>query len=62
MFEITANAKVNSYPDNYGDAILRAGTRVTCIDIYHDGGNTWILIPSGWICAVYRDKIYVGGA
>lgn len=62
MYEITANAKVNSYPDNHGDAILRSGTRVTCLDIIHDGSNTWILIPSGWICAVYRDKIYVGGA
>lgn len=62
MFEITANAKVNSYVDSQGNAILKAGTRVTCLDIAHEGNNTWILIPSGWICAVYRDKIYVGGA
>ena len=62
MFEITANAKVNSYADTQGNAVLKAGTRVTCLDITHEGSNTWILIPSGWICAVYRDKIYVGGA
>lgn len=62
MYEITANARVNSYTDPYGDAVLRTGTRVTCIDVVQDGRSCWILIPSGWICAVFNnEKIYVGG-
>lgn len=63
MYEITADGKVHSYTDPYGDAVLRAGTRVTCIDVIQDGGSCWMLIPSGWICAVFNnEKIYVGGA
>lgn len=62
MYEITANARINSYPDSHGDAVLKAGTRVTCMDVVQDGSSTWIRIPSGWICAVYNNtKIYVGG-
>lgn len=62
MYEITADARIHSYVDPYGDAVLRAGTRVTCIDVVQDGGSCWIKIPSGWICAVFNnEKIYVGG-
>ena len=59
MYEITPNAKVNSYMDQYGDAVLKAGTRVTCMDVVKDGSNIWIRIPSGYICANYHGKIYV---
>ena len=59
-YELTVNAKVNSHTDPKGDAVLNAGTRVSCLDIKHEGSSTWILIPSGWICAVnYSGKIYV---
>lgn len=62
MYEITADARIHSYTDPYGDAVLRAGTRVTCLDTVQDGGSCWIKIPSGWICAVFNnEKIYVGG-
>lgn len=61
MYEITANARINSYVDPYGDAVLKAGTRVTCLDTVQEGNSTWIRIPSGYICAVYNNKTYVGG-
>lgn len=59
-YELTVNAKINSHSDPYGNAVLNAGTRVTCLDVAHDGSSTWILIPSGWICAVnHTGKVYV---
>lgn len=59
-YEITPNAKINSYIDPYGDAVLKTGTRVTCLDVVHDGSSTWLLIPSGYICAVTSSgKVYV---
>ena len=51
-YELTVNAKINSYVDHYGNAVLCAGTRVTCLDVAHDGKAVWLLIPSGYICAV----------
>lgn len=62
MYEITVNAKINSFSDSEGNAILKKGTRVTCLDVVHDGKSTWLLIPSGYICAVSSSgKQYVIG-
>lgn len=62
MYEITVNAKINSFSDRQGNAILRKGTRVTCLDVAHDGKSIWLLIPSGYICAVSSSgKRYVIG-
>lgn len=59
-YELTVNAKLNSYQDPYGDAVLKAGTRVTCMDIVKDGNSAWMLIPSGYVCAVTgTGKIYI---
>ena len=39
---------------------LLPGTKVTCLDTKTDSsGNTWIKIPSGWICAEQNGKAYV---
>lgn len=41
-------------------AILNKGTTVTVKDIQLDiEGNTWLKIPSGYICAVYKGNVYV---
>lgn len=41
-------------------AILKKGTRVTVKHILIDeDGNTWLEIPSGYICAVYKGNVYV---
>ena len=59
-YELTVNAKINSYIDHYGNAVLCAGTRVTCLDVVHDGKSIWLLIPSGYICAVTASgSVYV---
>ena len=56
---ITENAKQNAKFDDFGQAILKKGTRVTCKAIKKLTNSTWILIPSGWICAVEAEKIYI---
>lgn len=39
---------------------LMHGTKVTCKEIARDeNGNTWIRIPSGWVCAIYNSRVYV---
>lgn len=56
---ITENAKQNAKFDDFGQAILKKGTRVTCKAVKKLTNSTWILIPSGWICAVEAEKIYI---
>lgn len=58
-YELTVSGKLNSYADAYGDAVLRAGTRVTCMDVVHDGSYVWLLIPSGFVCAKTPQKVYI---
>ena len=58
-YELTVSGKINSYADAYGDAVLRAGTRVTCMDVVHDGSYVWLLIPSGYVCAKTPQKVYI---
>ena len=60
MYQLTVNGKLNSYSDQYGDAVLRSGTRVTCRDVVKDGRSVWLEIPSGYICAVTSSgKVYI---
>lgn len=56
---ITEDAKKNAAYDGYGHAILKKGTRVTCKEIVKLETSTWIRIPSGWICAVSKEKVYL---
>lgn len=56
---ITQNAKQNSFFDEYGNAILKKGTKVTCKAVKKQTNSTWILIPSGWICAIEAGKVYI---
>ena len=53
---LTRDGKKNGFFDNEGCAILRKGTRITCKAV---SGN-WMLIPSGWVCAVSNTgKTYI---
>lgn len=45
--------------DADGDGALDKGTRVTCKAVKKVGNDTWIQTPSGWIAAIYNNKIYV---
>lgn len=56
---ITQDAKKNSRFDAYGCAILNKGTRVTCKAVKQLTNSTWMLIPSGWICAIEEGKVYI---
>ena len=56
---ITQNAKEHSFFDDYGNAILKKGTRVTCKAISKQTASIWILIPSGWICAKNSKGVYI---
>lgn len=38
---------------------LLPGTRVTCLQISRNGTETWMRIPSGWVCAATKDDYYV---
>lgn len=44
---------------NNEKAILKKGTRVTCLDIIPIKNEIWLKIPSGYICGNYRGKVYV---
>lgn len=56
---ITLNAKQNAISDDYGCAILKKGTKVTCKEVISLENSTWIRIPSGWICAENENKKYI---
>ena len=53
---LTADGKKHATPNG----ALLPGTRVTCLEIKNDSyGNTWIKIPSGWICGISGGNVYV---
>lgn len=53
--KLTPNAQKYAY----SNGCLKEGTRVTCLEVKHNGNDVWIRIPSGWIAAKYSGKIYV---
>lgn len=40
-------------------AILKKGTKVTVLEIVRLSGYIWVRVPSGWLCAVEGNKIYI---
>ena len=38
---------------------LMNGTRVTCKEVRFLGKDVWMKIPSGWICAISGNNVYV---
>jgi murein DD-endopeptidase MepM/ murein hydrolase activator NlpD len=55
--ELTADGQKHSV--NAGVAVLKTGTRVTCLEVKNMGNDIWIRIPSGWIAGYYQGKEYV---
>ena len=41
-------------------AVLKKDTDVTCKAVKTVNGDTWMQIPSGWICAIEDGDVYVG--
>lgn len=44
---------------NISIAILKRGTKVTCLKVIKVKDEIWLEIPSGFICAKYGEKVYV---
>lgn len=57
--QLTANAKANAYSTGVNVGCLKAGTRVTCLEVKNVNNDVWIRIPSGWIAGLYNGKTYV---
>lgn len=38
---------------------LDAGTVVTCKEVAYEGQNVWIKCPSGWLCAIENNNVYI---
>ena len=55
--ELTPDGKKHAYKQT--NAVLKKGTRVTCLGIYIKDNEIWLKIPSGFICAYYKGKNYV---
>lgn len=53
-----SNLTPNAQSHAVGSALL-PGTKVTCLKVKAVGKQTWIEIPSGWICAMNNGNIYV---
>lgn len=45
--------------DSDGDGALDKGTVVTCKEVKKVGSDTWMRTPSGWIAAIYGEKVYI---
>lgn len=44
---------------NISKAVLKRGTKVTCLKVIKVKDEIWLEIPSGYICAKYGVKVYV---
>lgn len=57
--DITENAKLHSFQNDDGYAVLKEGSKVTCRSIAKQGDDIWMEIPSGYVAAYYHGKIYI---
>lgn len=55
--ELTVDGRKHAY--NQTNAVLKNGTRVTCLDILKINDEIWIRIPSGWVAGIYKGKEYI---
>lgn len=56
--ELTFDGQQHAYKSNK-KAVLKKGTKVTCLDIFVNGEEIWIKIPSGFIAGYYNKEYYV---
>jgi hypothetical protein len=54
-----ANLTPDGKKHSTSSGALLPGTKVTCLEIKKADSEIWIKIPSGWICAVSGNKIFV---
>ena len=53
--DLTKDAQKYAYPNG----VLKKGTKITCKDIIASNNEIWLKIPSGYICANYKGKVYI---
>lgn len=59
---VVSGLRIRSEPTATSTSLktIRKGTKVKCLKILRDvGGNTWIEINQGYICAIYQGKNYI---
>lgn len=56
--QLTADGKSHATA-NSGNAVLKKGTRVTCLSVKTVGDYIWMQIPSGWVCAKKGNTVYI---
>lgn len=54
--DLTFNAQQHAYKRT---GVLKKGTKVTCLDVIVNDNEIWIKIPSGYVCANYKGKVYI---
>ena len=55
--ELTKDGQKHAF--NQKLAVLKKGTRVTCLNLIIENNNIWMQIPSGFICANFNGKEYI---
>ena len=57
-WQLTTDGRKHAYNQNL--AVLKAGTQVTAMKVIKASNNeVWLLIPSGYVCAVSGKTTYV---
>lgn len=54
--DLSFNAQQHAYKCT---GVLKKGTKVTCLDVIINDNEIWFKIPSGFICANYKGKVYI---
>lgn len=55
--DLTSDGKKHAY--NQNNAVLKKGTKVTCLESIKVGDDIWLKIPSGFIAGFYGGEWYV---
>ena len=55
--ELTKDGQKHAFNQEF--AVLKKGTRVTCLDIIIENNNIWLKIPSGYVAGYYEGKEYI---
>ena len=55
--ELTVDGKNHAFRQE--KAVLKKGTKVTCLNVIKEHNNIWLQIPSGFIAGFYNGKEYI---
>lgn len=58
-WQLTSGGRKYAYMTGANAGCLKSGTVVTCQEVKKVGTQTWIRIPSGWVCAINGGAIYI---